>query len=259
MTPAPTLEQLIASTKADVNSNDPLELLAEASRTGGEMEDIADALVGHFVDECRRAGHTWSEISSALGVSKQAVHKRYSAGAPSFERFTERARMVLRSAVDVARQLGHGYVGTEHLLLALFGPPEGISAKVLAEAGLTRAQCEEALKVALTAAAPGAGVGGGAEPGTATRPRPAPDESIPWTPRAADVLRAAVAEALAMGHNYIGTEHMLLGLFRVRHGLALEVLQSLGADEAAIRLRVQEHLVAFQKARGQSTAEQAGS
>src|ERR1700679_960763 len=124
MTPSPTLQALIDAVKADAPGDDPLVRLTQASRTAADLEQVGDALLGHFVDQCRRSGHSWSEISNALGVSKQAAHKRFTLEAPTFERFTDRARSVLRQSETEAHRLGHGFVGTEHILLALFEVPE---------------------------------------------------------------------------------------------------------------------------------------
>ena len=77
MTPAPTLQELIQTVLADTRSGDPLRQLGQAAQTAGELEDVTDSLLGHFVDRARRAGRSWSEISSVLGVSKQAAHKRF--------------------------------------------------------------------------------------------------------------------------------------------------------------------------------------
>lgn len=90
MTPAPSLAELIATVEADAPSPDPLARLATASGTSAELTQTGDSLVGHFVDKCRSAGHSWAEISDALGVSKQAAHKRYSAVPRELSRFTER-------------------------------------------------------------------------------------------------------------------------------------------------------------------------
>src|SRR5688500_13706671 len=138
MAPAPPLTELIATVDADAASTDPLARLATASAMAAELTETSDALVGHFVDQCRSAGHTWAEISDALGVTKQAAHKRYSVVPRDLGRFTTRARAVITHAVDAARGLGHGYVGTEHLLLGLF-PPGGIAAELLTESGIIEA------------------------------------------------------------------------------------------------------------------------
>ena len=86
MTPAPGLRELIETVERDAAGRDPLDLLATASATVSQLEEVGDALLGHFVDRCRRQGQSWSEISTALGVSKQAAHKRFSLPAPALER-----------------------------------------------------------------------------------------------------------------------------------------------------------------------------
>src|SRR6266571_2340681 len=143
MAPSPNLQELIEAVRADAPGDDVLDELAQASRTVADLEEVGDALLGYFVDRCRLSGRSWSEISAALGVSKQAAHKRFSMAAPAFDRFTERAQAVLQGAADEARSLGQDFVGTEHLLLAVFEPAGSVAAQVLAEAGITRAACEE--------------------------------------------------------------------------------------------------------------------
>src|SRR6476660_6875883 len=122
MSPGPSLEQMIATVRADAASADARDQLAAASRAVAELEAVADAVLSHFVDQCRRSGRSWSEISAALGVSKQAAHKRFSLDTddPALKRFTPRARSVLRAASEAARLLGAAAIGTEHLLLGLF-------------------------------------------------------------------------------------------------------------------------------------------
>jgi predicted component of type VI protein secretion system len=230
MTPGPSLQDLITTVQADAASDDALDRLATASRTVAEMEEVGDAVLGHFVDQCRRSGHSWSEISNALGVTKQAAHKRFSFGTPSFERFTERARTALRAATEEARSLGHNYVGTEHLLLGLFEPARGIAAQVLAENDITREQVEEAILAAV--------------------PRSqaiSADVKLPYTPRAVASLERTLTEALALGHNYIGTEHLLLGLFGDTATLAGTILTDLGADREHVREQVIEKLSTYVK------------
>ncbi len=227
MTPAPTLDELISSVHTAVPAGDPLDQLAEALRTVGQLEDVGDALLGHFVDRCRADGRSWSEISSALGVSKQAAHKRFSPGsdrAVAFDRFTPRAREVLRLAAEEARRLGHGEVRTEHLLLALFVDPDSLAAFALAGAGIDGAAVASRVEATVPASSPG------------------PKGELPFTPATLDLLRAAVEEALAFGHNYIGTEHQLLGLFRLPDDPAAAILTELGADRDDLRRRVTEKL-----------------
>jgi hypothetical protein len=225
MAPAPPLTDLIATVQADAAAADPLTRLATASATAAELTETADALVSHFVDQCRSAGLTWAEISQALGVSKQAAHKRYTGAPRDLSRFTERAKAAIGSALDAARGLGHPFVGTEHVLLGLF-PPGGIAATLLAESGLTEQAVAEAVAAHTSRAAAGP-----AEP--------------PFTPRAAEVFGGALSEAIALGHNYIGTEHLVLALFRDEEGVAARILTDAGATYEGYRARVVEILSGF--------------
>jgi predicted component of type VI protein secretion system len=229
MTPGPSLQELIATIHADAASEDPLEQLMTASQIVAELQETGDAVLGHFVDVCRRNGHSWTEISGSLGVTKQAAHKRFSFWKPNLERFTERARTALRAASGDARSLGHNYVGTEHLLLGLFEPSGGIAAVVLGEAGITRARVEERI----LAVVPRGGTAIGS------------DVKLPFTPRAVASLERTLTEALSLGHNYIGTEHLLLGLFGETGSLATRVLTESGVSHDLVRAQVIEKLSGF--------------
>jgi ATP-dependent Clp protease ATP-binding subunit ClpC len=129
-----------------------------------------------------------------------------------FERFTDRARQIVVLAQAEARMLGHDYIGTEHILLGLIREGEGMGAKALESLsislGAVRSQVEEII---------GRGAG-------------SPPSHIPFTPRAKKVLELSLREALQLGHSYIGTEHILLGLIREGEGVAAQVLEKLGAD-----------------------------
>ena len=141
-----------------------------------------------------------------------------------FERFTDRARRVVVLAQEEARMLNHNYIGTEHILLGLIHEGEGVAAKVLTELGISvetvRQQVEEII-----------GVG-----------RVASSGQIPFSPRSKKVLELSLRESLQLGHNYIGTEHILLGLLREGEGVAAQVLQRLGADLNRVRQQVIEML-----------------
>lgn len=219
MTPSPTLQELIDAVRADSPGDEALVQLSQASRTVSDLERVGDALLGHFVDQCRRSGHSWSEISGALGVSKQAAHKRFTFDAPTFERFTERARTVVGQSEHEAHRLGHGFVGTEHLLLGLSDVTDGLAVRVLDEVGISKSVVEEQI-LALV------------KRGTATE-----EGTLPLTPRAKAVLRHAAEEALRFGHNYVGTEHLLLGLFNDGDSVAAKVLSNLGVGYEVIRDR----------------------
>ena len=231
MTPAPTLQDLIETVQRDAASADPLDLLATASSTVAQLEEVGDAVLGHFVDRCRRHGHSWTEISGALGVTKQAAHKRFSFPAPTLERFTERARRAVDAAAVAASELRHNFVGTEHLLLGLFAQPEGLAARALAEVGVDRAAVEaKVLEV----------VPRGGEPML--------DNPL-YTPRASLALQGALEEALRLGHNYIGTEHILLGLMRDRDALSARALKELGVSVESVRSRLVEMVKAIDEQR----------
>ncbi len=150
-----------------------------------------------------------------------------------FERFTDRARRVLVLAQEEARLLNHSFIGTEHILLGLIHEGEGLAAKALESLGISLEAVRE--KVEETIGPAGS----------------APTGSPPFTPRAKKVLELSLREALQLGHNYIGTEHMLLGLVREGEGVAAQVLMSLGADLSRVRQQVIQLLSGFQ---GRETA-----
>ena len=154
-----------------------------------------------------------------------------------FERFTDRARRVVVLAQEEARMLNHNYIGTEHILLGLIHEGEGVAAKALESLGISleavRSQVEEI-------------IGQGQQ---------APSGHIPFTPRAKKVLELSLREALQLGHNYIGTEHILLGLIREGEGVAAQVLIKLGADLNRVRQQVIQLLSGYQ---GKETATAGG-
>ena len=143
-----------------------------------------------------------------------------------FERFTDQARRVLVLAQEEARLLSHSFIGTEHILLGLIHEGEGVAAKALESLGISLEAVRE--KVEETIGPAGS----------------APTGSPPFTPRAKKVLELSLREALQLGHNYIGTEHMLLGLVREGEGVAAQVLVSLGADLSRVRPEVLQLLSA---------------
>ena len=150
-----------------------------------------------------------------------------------FERFTDRARRVVVLAQEEARMLNHNYIGTEHILLGLIHEGEGVAAKALESLNISleavRQQVEEI-------------IGQG---------QAAPTGHIPFTPRAKKVLELSLREALQLGHNYIGTEHILLGLIREGEGVAAQVLQKLGADLNRVRQTVIQLLSGYTGGKGE--------
>jgi Clp amino terminal domain, pathogenicity island component len=245
MGPSPSVQDLIGSVLSDAPDDAPLTRLTTAAVMVRDVGDAADAALGYFVDQARRAGHSWSEIGDALGVSKQAAQQRHGprvAGVPvTFERFTERARHVIASTETTARDLGHPFIGTEHLLLALYSEPEGLGCRVLVESGLSA----EAVRAAIVDEL-GPGPGGG-------------EGRLPYTPRAVKALTSALAAAVELGHNYIGTEHLLLGVGRVDGGLAAKILHAAGLDEGVLQPKVTALLAGFHKSTSGTAASTAPS
>jgi ATP-dependent Clp protease ATP-binding subunit ClpC len=149
-----------------------------------------------------------------------------------FKRFTDEARQVVVKAQDEARTLGHHHIGAEHLLLGVLAHEEGIGARILAEAGVTAAEVRSRIAAGGESAPPG---------------------QIPFTPEAKRVLELSLREALTVGHNYIGTEHIVLALGRLKGGEAARILSELGAsaerlDDAFVRL-VRAEVRAFTRGR----------
>jgi ATP-dependent Clp protease ATP-binding subunit ClpC len=148
-----------------------------------------------------------------------------------FERFTERARQVVVLAQDESRALGHDYIGTEHLVLGLLREEEGVAARVLESLGVeledARARVEESVG----------------------RGEPRPSGQIPFTPEAKRALELSLREALSLGHNHIGTEHVLLGVIRVEDGVATQVLAGYGLAADRIRDEVVRALANPQRPR----------
>jgi ATP-dependent Clp protease ATP-binding subunit ClpA len=259
MTPPPTLQELIETVRADAGSDQPLDQLVAAAGAAADLEETTDALLGYFVDRCRRDGRSWSEISNALGVTKQAVHKRFAPAlaahifaatpAPTFERFTDRARHVVAASRQAALSLSADAVGTGHLLLGLFAEPEGIAGRTLAAMNVT----EDSVRAALLTAHDhehAQDTGAGVAPDQPSPDQPSGDQAAaehaskaadpvpPFGDDAKLALQDALTVALEFGHNYIGTEHLLLGLYRNADSTAAWILGEAGALESTARTHV---------------------
>jgi hypothetical protein len=200
---------------------DPLEQLTDAVLAADHLGDVADHLIGHFVDQARRSGASWTEIGRSMGVTKQAAQKRFVPKDPGqvpdldasqgFTRFTTRARNVVMAAQNEARTAGHDQIMPAHLVLGLLSEPDGIGAAAMVSRGVSLDAVREAV--------------------TATFPPPAAEVPavIPFGPQARKALELTFREALRMGHNYIGTEHILLALLELEDGEG--VLTGLGIDK----------------------------
>jgi ATP-dependent Clp protease ATP-binding subunit ClpA len=228
-----SLDSLISHVKALHPAGGPLERLSDAVSVGAELDEQSDALIGHFVDQARHSGATWSQIGASMGVSKQAAQKRFVAvwQSADFSRFTQRARNVLAAAGRAAAAAGAQVIDTGHLAAGLLTEPDGLAARVIHDAGLTD---EQILTAVGLEPAPG---GPDADADTLRELR--------FTEAGRVALRTAVSTALRMGHNYIGTEHLLLGILRAGDGgdlglTAAQAEQAL-ADEFA-RIQAQRRV-----------------
>ncbi|MEV6116603.1 Clp protease N-terminal domain-containing protein [Streptomyces sp. NPDC052109] len=199
--------------------NEPLEQLQDAVITADHLGDVADHLIGHFVDQARRSGASWTEIGRSMGVTRQAAQKRFVSkesadlDAGDFSRYTPRARNVVIAAHSEAVAARNPEGRPEHLVLGLLTEPEGIGAKAITEQGVLLDSVRQAATAALPAAAENV-----------------PD-LIPYGPDAKKALELTFREALRLGHNYIGTEHILLALLEQENGQG--VLSGLGITKAA--------------------------
>ncbi|MEU9833162.1 Clp protease N-terminal domain-containing protein [Streptosporangium sp. NPDC048047] len=203
---------------------DALDQLSDAVIAAEHLGDVADHLIGHFVDQARRSGASWTDIGRSMGVSKQAVQKRFVPKvsdepfnldpAQGMSRFTERARNVVEAARREAREAGDDEIRPEHLTLGLLSEPQAIAARVLAEHGAP----PDAVRRAATATLP---------PPSGQAPDP-----VPYGARTRKALELTYREALRLGHNYIGTEHILLGLLELENGAG--PLSGLGVGKAAV-------------------------
>ncbi|MFV2100523.1 Clp protease N-terminal domain-containing protein [Micromonospora sp. LOL_024] len=212
---------------------DALDQLADAVLAAEHIDEVADHLIGHFVDQARRSGASWTEIGRSMGVSKQAAQKRFVPRADTamldpqqgFSRFTPRARNVVMASQNEARDAGNAEIGPAHLVLGLLAEPDGLAAKALVAGGVTA----EALREAVTAVLP---------PSAGEVP-----ELIPYDAAGKKALELTFREALRLGHNYVGTEHILLALLEHEGGEG--VLAGLGVDKAAMEANIAAALAQF--------------
>ncbi|NEY34942.1 ATP-dependent Clp protease ATP-binding subunit [Streptomyces sp. PRKS01-65] len=211
---------------------EPLEQLQDAVIAGEHLGEVADHLIGHFVDQARRSGASWTDIGKSMGVTRQAAQKRFvpkeSADldeSQGFSRYTPRARNAVVAAHNAAQAAGSTEGLPEHLVLGLLAEDEGLAAKAIAAQGVPL----ETVREAATAALP---------PAAAEVP-----ELIPYGPAAKKVLELTFREALRLGHNYVGTEHLLLALLEHENGTG--VLSGLGIGKAKTEEYVTEVLAQF--------------
>ncbi|WP_033287281.1 Clp protease N-terminal domain-containing protein [Streptomyces sp. NRRL F-525] len=208
---------------------EPLDQLQDAVIAADHLGDVADHLIGHFVDQARRSGASWTDIGRSMGVTRQAAQKRFVAKesadldpSQGFGRYTPRARNAVMAAHNEAIAARNAEGRPEHLVLGLLAEPDAVAGKAIVAQGVLL----DAVRQAATAALP-----------------PAADEVpelVPYGPDAKKVLELTFREALRLGHNYIGTEHILLALLEHENGEG--VLNGLGIDKATTEGRIAEML-----------------
>jgi Clp amino terminal domain, pathogenicity island component len=226
MTSPVRLDDLIEAIKK-VHS-DALQQLSDAVIAADHLGEVADHLIGHFVDQARRSGASWTDIGRSMGVSKQAAQKRFVSKGPGagsdldpnegFSRFTDRARKVVMAAQNEARAAGNDEIRPEHLVLGLLSEPDALAALTIVAQGVL---LERVRQVAVATLPPAA---------------EQVSELIPFDPRARKALELTFREALRLGHNYIGTEHILLALLELEDGTG--VLAGLGVDKATAETHI---------------------
>jgi Clp amino terminal domain, pathogenicity island component len=228
------LAQLMAVVE-ESGGDDPLRRIEAAALLRREIEQVSDELLDHFVNEARSAGCTWTQIGDALGVTRQAAQQRHAGLADrllqgstdgTFNRFTRRARAAMVAAHTAARDRRNATVDTEHVLLGLFANVDGnVATAALGALGVDRAAIERLVD--------------GRSP-IGAGPVPA---HPPFSPLAKKSLELALREAMRLGHNYIGCEHIVLALSRVgRDGVAGQILLDQGVTYERLETAIREEL-----------------
>lgn len=230
------LDDLIAAIKKA--HPDVLEQLSDAVIVADHLGELADHLIGHFVDQARHSGASWTDIGRSMGVTKQAAQQRFVPREPAgpedldprqgFSRFTPRARNAVMAAQEQARAAGNAVITPGHLVLGLLTDPDGLAAKAIAAQDIT----PEAIRQAVTASLP-----------AKAAEVPA---LIPFDQQARKALELTFREALRLGHNFIGTEHLLLALLEQEAGTG--VLAGAGVDKAAAEANITAALAAIREA-----------
>jgi hypothetical protein len=209
-----------------------LDHVSAAVRISEYLDELADHLIGHFVDQARRSGASWTEIGQSMGVTKQAAQKRFvpkglvqfggiptGPGEKFGQRFTDRAKRAEVAARHLAIKHRNEEVLPEHVVLAILREPESVAAKAIAALGVSAEAASEALVASLPPAAAGEQLPG----------------DVRFGPRSKHVLKLALHEAMSLGHNYIGTEHLLLGAVKEEEAQGGGALTGLGLTDQRVR------------------------
>jgi hypothetical protein len=228
------LDDLIEAIKTKHSA--ALDQLSDAVLAADHLGEIADHLIGHFVDQARRSGASWTDIGRSMGVTKQAAQKRFVAkgdaadldASQGFSRFTDRARSVVVTAQEEARVRSNNQITVAHLVLGLVADPSALGARAIVAQGVSL----DTVRQTAIATVP-----------TAAESVPA---LIPFDAHAKKGLELTFREALRMNHNHVGTEHILLALLELEDGTG--VLAGLGVDKATAEASIAAALSASPEA-----------
>jgi hypothetical protein len=253
------LDDLISYVKSQDGT--ALDHVSAAMQISEHLGELADHVIGHFVDQARKAGASWTEIGQSMGVTKQAAQKRFVPKAAEwpvppddagwqaalteafrtqpFSRFTPRAKHSISAAAEEARERRHDQVLPEHIALGLLHEPEGLAVKAMEALGVPVDSARTALAEALPPAAVNERVTG----------------QMPFSPRTKKMMHITVREALKLGHNYIGTEHLLLAVLEFEGGSGGGPLTRLGVTTERAQEWLDAELKRFAEAKRQAAAD----
>lgn len=227
-----SLADLIARLDEELPDANELARISEARLRAQTLSDLGDQLIDHYVSKAKQTGASWTEIGDAIGVSKQAAQQRHTP-AP-FERFTNLNRHSIVLAQEAARTHKHDFIGTEHMLLGLLGEPRGLAHAVL----VAKTASEQRIRDAIEEAMPPAG-------------EKALRGHIAFRPESKEAIEQARRVSADLGHDWVGTEHTLLGLIRTEESPAAQILRNLGftSDELheTVRTEIAERLAVRDK------------
>ncbi|WP_433856256.1 Clp protease N-terminal domain-containing protein [Streptomyces kronopolitis] len=211
-----SLADLIARLDEDLPGAGDLARISEARLRAQTLSDLGDQLIDHYVSKAKKSGASWTEIGDAIGVSKQAAQQRHAPG--PFERYTHLNRHSIVLAQEAARTHKHDFIGTEHLLLGLLGEAHGLAYQVL----LAKTASEQRIRDAIEDALPPAG-------------EKALRGHIAFRPESKEAIEQARRASDDLGHDWVGTEHTLLGLLRTEESPAARILRGLGFTPDELR------------------------
>jgi hypothetical protein len=230
------LDALVTHVLAQRPEADALQHLQDAVEVSAHLGDVADHLIGHFVDAARTEGASWTDIGANMGVTKQAVQKRFVPRESEdldfpkggrLSRFTPRARHCVQEAKKRAASIGNTHVTNTHLLLGLLAEPDGLAATAIEATGVSLDTVEATATATLSS----------------SRRRAA--KTVRFSGEAKKTLELSLREALRLEHNYIGTEHLLLGLLRNSGEPAVALLEGLGVSHDNVEAEIQKLVAAI--------------